>query len=66
MSRRPVAALAAITTPHGPVLVRPQHARKQGGYVLVLDGNPLALELLEPRNRLCASTSHRRTITQVL
>ena len=63
MSRRPVAALAAITTPHGPVLVRPQHARKQGGYVLVLDGNPLALELLEPRNRLCASTSHRRTIT---
>lgn len=63
MSRRPVAALATVTTPHGPVLVRPQHARKQGGYVLVLDGDPLALELLEPRNRLCASTSHRRTIT---
>lgn len=63
MSRRPVAALATITTPHGPVLVRPQHARKQGGWVLVLDGNPLALELLEPRNRLCASTSHRRTLT---
>lgn len=63
MSRRPVAALATVTTPHGPVLVRSQHARKQGGYVLVLDGDPLALELLEPRNRLCASTSHRRTIT---
>lgn len=63
MSRRPIAALATITTPHGPVLVRPQHARKQGGYVFVLDGDPLALELLEPRNRLCASTSHRRTIT---
>lgn len=63
MSRRPVAALATITTPHGPVLVRPQHARKQGGWVLVLDGDPLALELLEPRNRLCASTSHRRTLT---
>jgi len=63
MSRRSVAALATITTPHGPVLVRPQHARKQGGYVLVLDGDPLALEALEPRNRLCASSSHRRTIT---
>lgn len=63
MSRRPIAALATITTPHGPVLVRPQHARKQGGWVLVLDGDPLALELLEPRNRLCASTSHRRTLT---
>jgi integrase len=63
MSRRPVAALATITTPHGPVLVRSQHARKQGGYVLVLDGDPLALELLEPRNRLCATTSHRRTLT---
>lgn len=63
MSRRPVAALATITTPHGPVLVRPQLARKQGGYVLVLDGDPLALELLEPRNRLCAPSSHRRTLT---
>lgn len=63
MPRRPSAALAAITTPHGPVLIRAQHARKQGGYVLVLDGDPLALELLEPRNRLCASTSHRRTLT---
>lgn len=63
MSRRPIAALATITTPHGAVLVRPQHARKQGGWVLVLDGDPLALELLEPRNRLCASTSHRRTLT---
>jgi integrase len=56
-------ALATIATPHGPVLVRPQHASKQGGWVLVLDGDPLALELLEPRNRLCAASSHRRTVT---
>lgn len=63
MPRRPVAALAIITTPHGPVLVRPQHARKQGGWVLVLDGDPLALELLEPRSRPCAPSSHRRTLT---
>ena len=63
MPRHATAALARIPTPHGPVLVRPQYARKQGGYVLVLDGDPLALELLEPRNRLCAPSSHRRTIT---
>lgn len=63
MSRRPSAALTSISTPHGAVLVRPQYAKKQSGYVLVMDGDPLALELLEPRNRLCASSSHRRTLT---
>lgn len=30
---------------------------------MVLDGDPLALELIEPRNRLVASASHRRSIT---
>lgn len=63
MPRHSIAALARIVTPRGSVLVRPQYARKQGGYVFVLDGDPLALELLEPRNRLCAPSSHRRTIT---
>jgi integrase len=63
MTRRSSAALATITTPHGQVLIRSQYARKQGGWVLVLDGDPLALELLEPRNRLCGTASHRRTLT---
>lgn len=63
MTRRARSALAAILTPHGRVLIRAQHSPKQDGWIFVLDGDPLALELLEPRQRLCASTSHRRTVT---
>lgn len=62
MSRRS-SALTIISTPHGQVRVRSQYARKQSGWVLVVDGPPLALELLEPRSRMCGAASHRRTIT---
>lgn len=63
MPRRPTAALAVIRTPCGRVLVRPLFSQRQRSWSLVLDGPPPALELLVPRNRLCAARSHRRSLT---
>jgi integrase len=63
MPRRPTSAWAVLHAPHGRILIRPQHAKRQGGWVLLLDGHPLDLELLVPRGRMCAVSSHRRTLT---
>jgi integrase len=63
VARRASAAWAVLSTPYGRVLVRPLYAAKQRTWVLVLDGPPEALHLLEFRPHAISKTSHRRHLT---
>jgi integrase len=48
MARRPFAALGTLPTPHGLVIVRKVHERRQNTWILALEGPHQALRLLLP------------------